>query len=276
MVVFRPSAPRLTFCPGPLEAPIPLAISVSANVQRRPADRLFISERPTKMRKLSNEGDADNATPRKRDENSQPQDLLPKTDPGKGTKRHSDPAALRVPGTTVDYSIFKGKGRYGRKSDAGPSTSVNARFIIDAEKNGGRDYRFDEVVRGRDERKKMHAGTCECCNDYYEAVGPLPPRLQPPLWRSPPKKKCQSLDEFDDTPSSSRRQQEIESHKKNISRHRHNWERAKTPPDYWNIGFPSTQEAGEINERAEKMHQEKLEEIEREVASGTGRYKRRS
>ena len=122
----------------------------------------------------------------------------------------------------------------------------------------------------------MHAGTCGCCNDYYEAVGPLPPRLQPPLWRSPPKKKSQSLDEFDDTPSSSRRQHEIESHKKNISRHRHNWERAKTPPDYWNIGFPSTQEAGEINERAEKMHQEKLDEIEREAASGAGRYKRRS
>jgi hypothetical protein len=62
---------------------------------------------------------------------------------------------------------------------------------------------------------------------------------------------------------------------KAISRHRHNWERPKTPPNYWDIGFPTTQEVGDINERAEQMHQEKVLEIEREAARGTGKYKYR-
>lgn len=46
-----------------------------------------------------------------------------------------------------------------------PSTSVNSRFVIDPEKNGGLDYQYDEVVRGKENRKKMDAGTCECCKD---------------------------------------------------------------------------------------------------------------
>lgn len=75
--------------------------------------------------------------------------------------------------------------------------------------------------------------------------------------------------------SSSRRQSDIEGHKKDISRHRYTWDRPKTPPAYWNIGFPSTQEAKEINAKAERMHQEKVEGLEREVASGTGKYRRR-
>lgn len=278
-----------------MEELAPLATSISANLPRRPADRHVASERPLKMRKFNHDAEqnSEDTTPRKQDENSQPSKAVPLTDPVKSTKRYSDPTARHGPNDKIDYSIFKGKGRYGRKSDAGPSTSVNAKFVIDPARNGGRDYKFDDVVRGREERKKLHAGTCECCNEvrarqsvgiltslmnlqYYEAVGPLPARLQAPLWRSPPKEKCRHPEDTDDASFSYRRQQEIQSHKKNISRHRYNWERPKTPPGYWNIGFPSTQEAGEINKKAERMHRQKVEEIEREAASGTGRYKRRS
>ncbi|RXW22413.1 hypothetical protein EST38_g3440 [Candolleomyces aberdarensis] len=228
-----------------------LASSTTANVQRQ-----VNTERPCKIRRINGIefGETDMSTPRP-NENLRPAKQVPQTDPGKTTR----------PG---DYSVFKGKGRYGRKSDAGPSTSVNSRFVIDPGKNGGLDYQYDEVVRGKESRKRMEAGTCECCKDYYEAVGPLPSRLQPPLWRSPsttPTKQCQHH-------WSAGRQMDIESHKKAISRHRHNWERAKTPPAYWNIGFPSTQEVGEINEKAERMHQEKVLEIEKEAASGVGKY----
>jgi hypothetical protein len=54
--------------------------------------------------------------------------------------------------------------------------------------------------------------------------------------------------------------------------------RAQTPPGYWNIGFPDTQEAREINEKAEEMHRRKLKEVKREVnafADGKGRWVRR-
>ena len=58
---------------------------------------------------------------------------------------------------------------------------------------------------------------------------------------------------------------DIAQHKKDISRHRHHWERSKTPPGYWNIGFPSTQEALDINEQAKEMHREKLAMVEHEA-----------
>ncbi|KAJ2916685.1 hypothetical protein MD484_g3749, partial [Candolleomyces efflorescens] len=231
-----------------------LASSTTANVQR-----LVNTERPSKIRRISGAEFArdDVSTPRP-NENIRPANKVPQTEPGKVAR-------------PSDYSVFKGKGRYNRKSDAGPSTSVNSKFVIDPEKNGGLNYQYDEVVRGRENRKAMDAGVCECCKDYYEAVGPLPSRLQPPLWRSPsttPKKPCQHHRPAD-------KQKDIDSHMKAISRHRHNWERPKTPPGYWDIGFPTTQEVGEINERAEQMHQEKVLEIEREAASGTGKYKYR-
>ena len=67
----------------------------------------------------------------------------------------------------------------------------------------------------------------------------------------------------------------ISTHKKAISRHRHTWARGNTPPGYWNIGFPDTQEVGDINERAEEMHRKKRADVEREVGGGGGKYRRR-
>jgi len=65
--------------------------------------------------------------------------------------------------------------------------------------------------------------------------------------------------------SAHRKVNDIAQHKKDISRHRHNWERASTPPGYWNIGFPSTQEASDINEKAKEMHRQKLAMVEQEA-----------
>ena len=49
----------------------------------------------------------------------------------------------------------------------------------------------------------------------------------------------------------------IEQHKQEISRHRQHWARAATPPGYWNIGFPDTQEVAEMNAEAQRMHERK-------------------
>ncbi|KAF8191271.1 DNA repair protein endonuclease SAE2/CtIP C-terminus-domain-containing protein [Pholiota molesta] len=169
-----------------------------------------------------------------------------------------------------DYSAFKGRGRYG-KSNAVTQPALNAIYAIDPNANGGLDYQYDEVVRNRDARRRMHGGDCECCRDYYESVGPLPKRLQQPLWRSPTSSPQRS---DRNAGSSSRNKADIESHKKAISRHRHTWARAPTPPNYWDIGFPNTQEATEINKKAAEMHRRKQEEVDREAARG-GRYKRK-
>ena len=41
------------------------------------------------------------------------------------------------------------------------------------------------------------------------------------------------------------------------------------------VGFPDTQEVGDINKRAEAMLRKKREEVEREVGVGGGKYRRR-
>jgi DNA repair protein endonuclease SAE2/CtIP C-terminus len=197
-------------------------------------------------------------------------------------------------------------------------TTINAQYTIDPDQNGGLNYQYDLVVRNKDERRRLDAGDCECCREvntdysiyfissltlasnlqYYEGVGPLPGRLQPPLWRSPPATPVRPClrhshphsPEGQNPPGSRTRkethprtgpasnlhhQHDIESHKKAISRHRHAWARATTPPGYWEIGFPDTQAVGDINEKAKQMHKRKKAEIEKEAGNEVGRYRRR-
>ncbi|KAJ3575007.1 hypothetical protein NP233_g1379 [Leucocoprinus birnbaumii] len=190
----------------------------------------------------------------------------------------------RLPGQTrMDaYALSKGSGRYG-KQPAPATKTINSMFTINPERNGGVTHQYEQVVRDKAERMRMDAGDCEECRDWYTAIGPLPTRDRGPLWRSPsttPIKRCKRHNHHDTNNSNShdrevspspsdRRQTDIELHKKQVSRHRQNWARSNTPPGYWNIGFPDTQEARVINEQAEEMHQRKFREVEREVERGS-------
>jgi hypothetical protein len=83
-----------------------------------------------------------------------------------------------------------------------------------------------------------------------------------------------NTDEDNDDDDDDRRE-DIAAHKQAISRHRQQWTRAQTPPGYWNIGFPTTQEAQDINQRAQQMHEAKQRGIKAEAARSDGRYTRR-
>ncbi|KAJ7293882.1 DNA repair protein endonuclease SAE2/CtIP C-terminus-domain-containing protein [Mycena rebaudengoi] len=188
-----------------------------------------------------------------------------------GTAPTSTPANTNSNKPLTDYSAFKGRGRYGKTRSGSGDTTINAAYTIDPTQNGGMGFQYDEVVRGKEDRRRMEGGDCECCRDYYEAIGPLPSRLQPPLWRSPPNsperdRPCRHND------AEAGQHRDIASHKQAISRHRHHWARASTPPGYWNIGFPTTQETDDINEKAKSMHQQKKRDVQAEAVKG-GRYK---
>ncbi|KAI0753341.1 DNA repair protein endonuclease SAE2/CtIP C-terminus-domain-containing protein [Daedaleopsis nitida] len=178
----------------------------------------------------------------------------------------------------TDYSIYKGRGRYGAEARAGKET-INAMYEINPERNHGVGFQYEEVVRDKNKRKHMHAGDCECCRDYYEAVGPLPSRLQPPAWRSPEsspskrRKGKRTRDSFEDD-DEDKGEIEIEAHKNAISRHRQHWARAATPPGYWNIGFPDTQEVAQMNAEARRMHERKRALVAVEAERG-GKYRKR-
>ncbi|KAK7062697.1 hypothetical protein VNI00_000185 [Paramarasmius palmivorus] len=186
-----------------------------------------------------------------------------------------------------DYSAYKGRGRYARHSTGEQDKTLNELYEINREQNDGLGYEYDEVVRGRESRKKLAAGDCEDCREYYERIGPMPPRLQQPRWRSPtasPTKKTKHCNHRHKQHTTGKRHASpppspdrsgIESHKQAISRHRFRWARGKTPPGYWDIGFPDTQEAVAINQKANEMHQQKRNQVEKEAMSANGRYKRR-
>ncbi|KAJ7071548.1 DNA repair protein endonuclease SAE2/CtIP C-terminus-domain-containing protein [Mycena amicta] len=147
--------------------------------------------------------------------------------------------------------------------------TINSSYAIDPVRNGGVNFQFAEVVRGKEDRRRLQAGDCESCRDYYEAIGPLPARLQPPLWRSPPTSPTKHTTHT--CRHGHKNDREVAAHKQAISRHREEWAQGSTPPGYWDIGFPTTQEADDINARAKEMHKQKMNRV-REDAEGGGRY----
>jgi len=118
-------------------------------------------------------------------------------------------------------------------------------------------------------------------------VGPLPPRLEAPRWSSPPSRArssptlvaSESAASHDFRTSDERlgEKAEVSAHRQAVSRHRAQWERAPTPPGYWDIGFPDTQAVENINERAAELHQKKRACVAKEAAKEVGgRYRRRA
>lgn len=168
---------------------------------------------------------------------------------------------------TVGGSGRKPRGRYAQVPAGIPT--INSRFSIRKDLNQGFDYPYDTVVRSREGRRHMEGDDCECCHDYYKAIGPVP-APQRPLWRSPKRKSNASYHSDNDIDKEN--DDDIEQHKYRVSRHRHHWHRPKTPPAYWEIGFPDTQEASEINRRAAEMHKKKLVDIELETRNHNGKY----
>ncbi|KAF9239649.1 DNA repair protein endonuclease SAE2/CtIP C-terminus-domain-containing protein [Melanogaster broomeanus] len=160
----------------------------------------------------------------------------------------------------------KTRGRYAQVP-AGMDP-INSRFSIRKDRNDGVNHQYDAVVRNREERKHMLGEDCECCREYYRAVGPLPASRQP-LWRSPKRKTPYGHHLSNNDKENA---DEVVEHMQRISRHRHHWHRAKTPPGYWDIGFPDTQEASDINRRAAEMHKRKLINVEVEARNTNGRY----
>ncbi|KAI0043312.1 hypothetical protein FA95DRAFT_409471 [Auriscalpium vulgare] len=201
-----------------------------------------------------------------------PQHLSPR----RRSRRHSTAALPGSPSSSRKAGKRPRHSEPAHRADAenadAPSSSrlktVNAQYEINPAANRGRAFQYDEVVRGKQHRHALGATSCDDCRDYYAAVGPLPPRLHAPAWRTPPSSPVHSRDR-------GHPEHGIRQHQKEISRHRAQWPRPPTPPGYWDIGFPDTQEATAINAQAAKMHEQKFAQIAREAEREGGRYRRR-
>ncbi|KAH9985294.1 hypothetical protein BJV77DRAFT_1084747 [Russula vinacea] len=204
--------------------------------------------------------------------------------PTKRPRRGAEP----VPGS-ISAGSHPTISRYKRAGGRdGKPPALNAEFEIDPAANGGVPFAFDEVVRAQRHRHRLDAGECEECRGWYAAVGPLPPRLEAPRWSSPPshppssptlvasesaaslcyensEEKAGELARGKDAYAAG-----VSAHRQEVSRHRAQWERAPTPPGYWDIGFPDTQAVEKINERAEELHRQKRACVAKEAAKEVG------
>ncbi|GJE97035.1 DNA repair protein endonuclease SAE2/CtIP C-terminus-domain-containing protein [Phanerochaete sordida] len=165
-------------------------------------------------------------------------------------------------------------GRYSHYEQEALSNSASASKI----NKGEAGFKYEEVVRNKQERRRLHGTDCECCRDYYEAVGPLPARLQAPLWRTPPSspaKRRPGHSHLANDSSGDEHDVDVQDHKQQISRHRARWEAPKTPPGYWNIGFPDTQEVEAIHKAAAELREQEAKKARRESEARTGSSKRK-
>ncbi|KZT06958.1 uncharacterized protein LAESUDRAFT_758778 [Laetiporus sulphureus 93-53] len=100
------------------------------------------------------------------------------------------------------------------------------------------EFQFGKAMWSKESRKHLHAGSCEYCRDFYEGLNPMPPSLCICYGTHPYPHLLSTNDEH---------QKVIEEHKHESSPHHQWWEWLLNPPGYFEIGFPVTQEAAEIN-----------------------------
>ncbi|KAJ9110555.1 hypothetical protein QFC20_002884 [Naganishia adeliensis] len=185
-----------------------------------------------------------------------------------------------------------------RDSAVGGSTKAKQtnveKYEINPERNHGLNYAYHEVERRKEERKKLAGHGCIECENYYNAVGEMPVVSRVPIWRSPsPKASVERLAWHRDnvrmedmlkgvTELGTRRKDDGDTTteegkhraKNQISRHREDWTAPSTPPMYWNIGFPSTQDVAAINQEAVRQKGAKRAEMRREAEKKDGKYRR--
>jgi peroxin-16 len=153
-------------------------------------------------------------------------------------------------------------------------------FKVNPAHTGGLDYAFDEVVRGRDARKCLPGCTRpECCGSTFKALAATLPADQDisdhdlllDFLGPGSGEKIRTL-----TPIA-RTNLLHEARAKRLADlygkvHRANFERARSPPGFWDTHMPSTQEDKENREQARLREREEVERRYRDANTGKGRW----
>lgn len=155
-------------------------------------------------------------------------------------------------------------------------------FKINPARNKGLDYAYDAVVRKKDDRKCISGCTRPgCCGDRFRAMarlGGLPTRSS-----TEQKQEDQRiLEEYvgddqrllDGLSAQDRENLLVEARARALAnqygKHRHDHERAWTPPGFWRTDMPDTQELESDREAAQRLEREKVEERYREAMRPEG------
>ena len=165
-------------------------------------------------------------------------------------------------------------------------------FKINPNANQGMKYAFHEVIRKQDQRKCLPNCTKpECCGNKFRdliKIGGFITPHRPGLWDSSP------LDDFEeeqrliqdflgisrrelDSKSETERQRALEDARASFFANQHGKHKANghqaSPPGFWNVDIPTTQEELENRQEADRNEREKVEERYREAKRPNGRWK---
>lgn len=150
-------------------------------------------------------------------------------------------------------------------------------FKLNPQRNEGLNYAYSEVVRKKNDRKCLAGCTrSECCGGQFRAMA----RLGGLPAKSPSEQEEEDqrlLEEYvgedyhllEGLSARDRDHLLIEARARAIAnrygKHRHNHQRARSPPGFWRTDMPSTQELETDREAAQRQDREKVEERYREA-----------
>lgn len=153
-------------------------------------------------------------------------------------------------------------------------------FKINPAYNGGLDYAYTDVVRGRDAKKCLPGCTRpECCGGRFRALAdtlPLEKNISDDdllleFLGPGSEAKIRTLTAL------ARTNLVHEARAKRLANlygrmHRASFERAQSPPGFWNTDFPSTQEDADNREQARLRERDEVEKRHQEAKQGNGRW----
>lgn len=194
----------------------------------------------------------------------------------------------------------KGRGRQRQRQDV-PSTARPEEeplatrpvsslslddFKINPEYNNGLNYAYRDVVRGREKRKCL-AGCTDpsCCGKGFRALAEIATPIRDNLTPSQREEEDKLLTEFLGRDASTlinhlgkeeRRETLIKAKTRELAnkhgKHRHAYERRKSPPGFWRADFPTTQEEAEDREKAKVFERDLVQKRYEEAMRGGGKW----
>ncbi|KAG7553652.1 hypothetical protein FFLO_02937 [Filobasidium floriforme] len=101
-------------------------------------------------------------------------------------------------------------------------------YVINPDRNQGKNYTFHSVQRNKEQRRCMHGEACEGCDNWYEATKDIQPDGGIQFGRYSPT-PSQLIEEDQEELAQARKQKIMN----NVSRHKVEHEKNPTPPGYW-------------------------------------------
>lgn len=159
-------------------------------------------------------------------------------------------------------------------------------FRINPDYNNGLDYAYRDVVRGREKRKCL-AGCTDpsCCGKGFRALAEIATPIRDNLAPAQREEENKLLTEFLGRDAArlikhmgkeERRETLIKAKTRELAnkhgKHRHAYERRKSPPGFWRADFPTTQEEAEDREKAKVFERDLVQKRYEEAMRGGGKW----